>query len=105
MDDEAVGTEKKKKKSSSSKDSKKEFPPLEFPPWIRGFTVRDFIERLLHVDPRRRMTAVEALAHPWISPPSGGSDGGGGGDGDLLGPAMHTMGDLDYGRTRTNDDD
>jgi len=28
---------------------------------------RDFIRRLLHRDPQRRMTAKDALEHPWIT--------------------------------------
>uniref|UniRef100_A0A7S2Q6P1 Calmodulin n=1 Tax=Zooxanthella nutricula TaxID=1333877 RepID=A0A7S2Q6P1_9DINO len=35
---------------------------------------RDFVERLLVVDPRRRMTAKEALAHTWISRAKSASD-------------------------------
>ena len=31
-------------------------------------TARQFINRCLTVDPQQRMTAHEALAHPWISP-------------------------------------
>jgi calcium/calmodulin-dependent protein kinase I len=32
-----------------------------------SMTARDFIERLLVVDPKQRMSASEALQHPWIS--------------------------------------
>jgi serine/threonine protein kinase len=31
-----------------------------------SFDAKDFIDRLLQVDPRNRMTAEEALSHPWI---------------------------------------
>ena len=43
------------------------FTPLEY--W-RGVsqTARDFIKRCLTIDPTKRMTAHQALAHPWISP-------------------------------------
>lgn len=42
------------------------FTPLEY--W-RGvsLTARDFIRRCLTVDPAGRMTAHEALSHPWIT--------------------------------------
>ncbi len=36
--------------------------------------VRDFIVKLLVRDPRKRMTAVEALAHPWIAEKSAAPD-------------------------------
>ncbi|MGA0766704.1 MAG: protein kinase domain-containing protein, partial [Ilumatobacteraceae bacterium] len=29
-------------------------------------SARDFVMRLLQTDPRRRMTAAQALSHPWI---------------------------------------
>ena len=45
------------------------FAPEEY--W-RGVsdTARDFIRRCLTVDQGRRITAHQALSHPWISPPS-----------------------------------
>lgn len=30
-------------------------------------TGRDFITKLLHIDPRRRMSIADALNHPWLS--------------------------------------
>lgn len=30
-------------------------------------TARDFVRRLLETDPTIRMTAVEAITHPWIA--------------------------------------
>ncbi|QSS63519.1 calcium/calmodulin-dependent protein kinase [Histoplasma capsulatum] len=45
------------------------FTPLEY--W-RGVSVtaREFIRRCLTIDPGARMTAHEALQHPWINPPT-----------------------------------
>ena len=36
------------------------------PPFV-GSLARDFISRLLDVDPSRRMTMVDALKHPWLA--------------------------------------
>lgn len=45
------------------------FTPLEY--WRNvSDTARQFIKRCLTIDPKARMTAHEALQHPWISPPS-----------------------------------
>jgi serine/threonine protein kinase len=33
-------------------------------------SAKDLIRRLLERDPRRRLTAGEALAHPWLRPPT-----------------------------------
>ena len=54
------------------------FTPLEY--W-RGVSLsaRAFIKRCLTIDPTKRMTAHEALAHDWIAGPEGGR-----GDEDLL---------------------
>lgn len=46
-------------------------------------TARQFINRCLTVDPKERMTAHEALAHPWISPGTA-SDANAKGSEDLL---------------------
>lgn len=46
-------------------------------------TARQFIKRCLTVDPKERMTAHEALAHPWISP-NASSDADAKGSEDLL---------------------
>ena len=45
------------------------FAPEEY--W-RGVsdTARDFIRRCLTIDQARRMTAHQALSHPWIAPPA-----------------------------------
>lgn len=53
------------------------FTPLEY--W-RGVsqTAREFINRCLTIDPKQRMTAHEALQHPWINPPLDPSDPTGG---------------------------
>jgi serine/threonine protein kinase len=50
------------------------FTPLEY--W-RGVsqTARDFIRRCLTVDPAKRMTAHEALSHPWIADMSTSAEG------------------------------
>jgi serine/threonine protein kinase len=55
------------------------FTPLEY--W-RGVSAeaRNFINRCLTIDPARRMTAHEALQHPWISPPYDTSRKGSGED-------------------------
>jgi len=44
------------------------FTPLEY--W-RGVSqeARNFINRCLTIDPKKRMTAHEALQHVWINPP------------------------------------
>jgi serine/threonine protein kinase len=44
------------------------FTPLEY--W-RGVSqeARDFINRCLTINPQSRMTAHEALQHPWVNPP------------------------------------
>ena len=36
--------------------------------WDNGITphARDFIEQLLVVNPRKRLTALQALKHPWL---------------------------------------
>ncbi|KAL1959794.1 hypothetical protein VTO42DRAFT_939 [Malbranchea cinnamomea] len=45
------------------------FTPLEY--WRNvSQTAREFIKRCLTVDPQARITAHEALQHPWISPPA-----------------------------------
>ena len=56
------------------------FTPIEY--W-RGVSLsaREFIKRCLTIDPNLRMTAHEALSHPWIAEKNtGGEDG----EGDLL---------------------
>lgn len=41
------------------------FEPAEF--WVGvSDTARDFVRRCLTIDPAKRMTAVEALSHPWL---------------------------------------
>lgn len=49
------------------------FTPLEY--W-RGVSLsaREFIKRCLTVDPNARMTAHDALGHPWIAEPRGSVD-------------------------------
>ncbi|WOK93429.1 CDPK-related kinase 5-like [Canna indica] len=42
-------------------------PSFTEPPWPSlSPEARDFVKRLLSKDPRRRMTAAQALCHPWI---------------------------------------
>ena len=55
------------------------FTPIEY--W-RGVSqeARNFISRCLTIDPQKRMTAHEALQHPWISPPYEASRTGSGED-------------------------
>jgi len=42
---------------------------LRFPRWARGLSgsARDLLKGLLDVDPRTRLTAEQALAHPWVT--------------------------------------
>ncbi|KAL0719180.1 hypothetical protein Bca4012_068504 [Brassica carinata] len=43
-------------------------PSFDEPPWPSlSFEAKDFVKRLLYKDPRKRMTASQALMHPWIS--------------------------------------
>ncbi|KAI5291536.1 hypothetical protein KEM52_000137 [Ascosphaera acerosa] len=51
------------------------FKPEEYWRNVSG-VAREFIRACLTVDPSKRMTAHEALAHPWISPPTGEGEGG-----------------------------
>ena len=55
------------------------FTPLEY--W-RGVSseAREFINRCLTIDPSKRMTAHEAMQHPWTSPPYDTSRQGSGED-------------------------
>lgn len=42
-------------------------PIFEEPPWPSlSAEAKDFVKRLLNKDPRKRMTAAQALSHPWI---------------------------------------
>ncbi|KAG2311663.1 hypothetical protein Bca4012_026116 [Brassica carinata] len=42
-------------------------PTFEDPPWpLLSSEARDFVKRLLNKDPRKRLTAAQALSHPWI---------------------------------------
>lgn len=42
-------------------------PSFNEPPWPSlSHGAKDFVKRLLSKDPRRRMTAAQALSHPWI---------------------------------------
>ncbi|KAJ0264441.1 CDPK-related kinase 2 [Hirschfeldia incana] len=43
-------------------------PSFNEPPWPSlSFEAKDFVKRLLYKDPRKRMTASQALMHPWIA--------------------------------------
>ncbi|CAG7889821.1 unnamed protein product [Brassica rapa] len=43
-------------------------PSFDEPPWPSlSLEAKDFVKRLLYKDPRKRMTASQALMHPWIS--------------------------------------
>ncbi len=59
------------------------FTPIEY--W-RGVSLqaRDFIKRCLTIDPTKRMTAVEALQHPFVAGETTGKDGKDGKGSDLL---------------------
>ncbi|RDX80619.1 CDPK-related kinase 5, partial [Mucuna pruriens] len=42
-------------------------PSFDEPPWPSlSDEARNFVERLLNKDPRKRMSAAQALSHPWI---------------------------------------
>lgn len=42
-------------------------PSFDDPPWpLLSSEARDFVKRLLNKDPRKRLTAAQALSHPWI---------------------------------------
>ncbi|CAL5187917.1 unnamed protein product [Lathyrus oleraceus] len=42
-------------------------PSFDEPPWPSlSNEARDFVKRLLNKDPRKRMSAAQALSHPWI---------------------------------------
>ncbi|KAF5182852.1 Calcium-dependent protein kinase [Thalictrum thalictroides] len=42
-------------------------PSFDEPPWPSlSSEEKDFVKRLLNKDPRKKMTAAEALSHPWI---------------------------------------
>uniref|UniRef100_A0A5B7CDG4 non-specific serine/threonine protein kinase n=1 Tax=Davidia involucrata TaxID=16924 RepID=A0A5B7CDG4_DAVIN len=42
-------------------------PSFDEPPWPSlSSEAKDFVKRLLNKDPRKRMTAAQALSHPWI---------------------------------------
>lgn len=53
---------------SSNEAAKKRFV-LRFPNWASNLSesAKDLLHRLLDVDPKTRMTAEQALNHPWIS--------------------------------------
>lgn len=47
--------------------------PYLYPATVVSIEGRDLVERMLHHDPAKRITAAEALKHPWITrraPPS-----------------------------------
>ncbi|KAL9639629.1 MAG: hypothetical protein Q9164_000823, partial [Protoblastenia rupestris] len=59
------------------------FTPLEY--WRSvSLSAREFIKRCLTVDPQKRMTAHEALSHPFVDPEAREREGGEEGQGDLL---------------------
>ena len=59
------------------------FTPLEY--WRSvSLSAREFIKRCLTVDPHKRMTAHEALSHPFVDPETREREGGKQGQGDLL---------------------
>ncbi|XP_010550381.1 PREDICTED: CDPK-related kinase 5 isoform X2 [Tarenaya hassleriana] len=42
-------------------------PSFDEPPWPSlSSEARDFVKRMLNKDPRKRLTAAQALSHPWI---------------------------------------
>ncbi|XP_073128683.1 CDPK-related kinase 5-like isoform X2 [Henckelia pumila] len=42
-------------------------PTYDEPPWpTLSSEAKDFVKRLLNKDPRKRMTAAQAMCHPWI---------------------------------------
>ena len=60
------------------------FTPLEY--WRSvSLSAREFIKRCLTIDPQKRMTAYEALQHPWVNDEAREQEGQGRGEGgDLL---------------------
>ncbi|KAJ7967428.1 CDPK-related kinase [Quillaja saponaria] len=45
----------------------KAVPSFDEPPWpFLSLEAKDFVKRLLNKDPRKRLTAAQALSHPWI---------------------------------------
>ncbi|CAN8258813.1 unnamed protein product [Cochlearia groenlandica] len=43
-------------------------PSFDEPPWPSlSLEAKDFVKRLLYKDPRKRMTASQALMHPWLA--------------------------------------
>uniref|UniRef100_A0A6N2L262 Protein kinase domain-containing protein n=1 Tax=Salix viminalis TaxID=40686 RepID=A0A6N2L262_SALVM len=42
-------------------------PSFDEAPWpTLSLESKDFVKRLLNKDPRKRITAAQALSHPWI---------------------------------------
>ena len=59
------------------------FTPLEY--WRSvSLSAREFIKRCLTIDPQQRMTAHEALSHPFVNDEMREREGGRGQGGDLL---------------------
>lgn len=53
----------------NEEDAKKMFI-LKFPKWVNNnlsVSAKDLLYKLLEINPRKRITASEALAHPWVS--------------------------------------
>ena len=48
----------------------------DLPMWASALSInaKDFLRKLLAIDPRNRMTAKQALAHPWIQPDGAPTD-------------------------------
>ena len=51
----------------SEQDAKKKFA-LRFPRWAMNISnsAKDLLQKLLDIDPKTRLTAQQALAHPWV---------------------------------------
>ena len=63
------------------------FTPIEY--WRNvSETAREFIRKCLTIDPRNRMTAHQALQHPWIKPTDPTSPENANGDGEDLLPTV-----------------
>lgn len=52
----------------SDSDARAKFT-LRFPKWAQNLSVpaKDLLQRMLSVDPKGRITAAQALAHPWVA--------------------------------------